>query len=382
VRQVWRLALNDLRLTVKDRPAAFWLLLFPVFLMWVFGRMGGGPPGTPRVAMAVIDEDGGWLARAFVGELRGERLELRETTRREYEASDERVRCLVIPPGFTAGVLAGAQQRLRLEREGGSSEAFGLAGQAAAVRASARTLGRLVQMRHAGEGAEAALAEFEALAEAPRAVSLRVSAAGSGRPVPRGYAQSVPGMLTMIVLMMTLIYGAVFLTIEKRDGMLRRQASLPLGRGRIFVGKLAGRLLIAALQILLLLGAGRWLFGVSWGGSPAGLALVLGAYAVAVAALATLLGAVLRSPQQASVVGWLASMLLAGLGGCWWPSEVEPAWLRTAAHVLPTAWAMDGLHALVSFGRGVEAALVPAAALLGFGAAFALLGARLLRFEG
>jgi len=42
---------------------------------------------------------------------------------------------------------------------------------------------------------------------------------------------------------------------------------------------------------------------------------------------------------------------------------------------------MDGLHALISFGQGLEAVLVPSAALLGFGLLFTLLGARFLRFE-
>jgi ABC-2 type transport system permease protein len=74
-------------------------------------------------------------------------------------------------------------------------------------------------------------------------------------------------------------------------------------------------------------------------------------------------------------------MLLAGLGGCWWPSEVMPRWLWRAAHVLPTPWAMDGFHALLSFGHGLDAVLVPAAALLGFAAVFAILGARFLRLE-
>src|SRR5262249_5349181 len=105
----------------------------------------------------------------------------------------------------------------------------------------------------------------------------------------------------------------------------------------------------------------------------------LAAYAVAVAGLSTLLGALLSTPEQASAVGWILSMVLAALGGCWWPSEVMPPWLWRAAHVLPTAWAMDALHSPVSFGRGLDAVLLPAAVLCGFGALFALVGARFLR---
>jgi ABC-type multidrug transport system permease subunit len=67
------------------------------------------------------------------------------------------------------------------------------------------------------------------------------------------------------------------------------------------------------------------------------------------------------------------------MGGCWWPSEVMPEWLQRSAHVFPTAWAMDGFHALISFGRGFPAVALPCAVLLGFGAAFSWIGARRLR---
>jgi linearmycin/streptolysin S transport system permease protein len=161
--------------------------------------------------------------------------------------------------------------------------------------------------------------------------------------------------------------------------MLRRQVSLPLSRPALVLGKLAGRLLLAVIQVVVLLAAGRFLFGLDFGRSPAGLALVLAAYAFCVAGLATFCGAVFRTPEQASAVGWIASMVMAALGGCWWPSELMPRWLWRAAHVFPTAWAMDAFHALISFGRGVEAVVLPAAVLLGFGVLFGGLGARFLK---
>src|SRR5262249_17809090 len=154
-----------------------------------------------------------------------------------------------------------------------------------------------------------------------------------------------------------LIYGAVFLTLEKRQGVIRRQAALPLPKGAVYLGKLLGRLLLAAFQAALLLLAGRFLFGVPLGSSPGGLLLLVGAYLLAVAALSTFLGAVLGTPEQASAVGWILSMILAALGGCWWPSEVMPRWLWRASHLLPTPWAMDGFHALLSFGHGAQAVL-------------------------
>ena len=74
-------------------------------------------------------------------------------------------------------------------------------------------------------------------------------------------------------------------------------------------------------------------------------------------------------------------MVLAGLGGCWWPSEVMPPWLWNVAHALPTAWAMDAFHALISFGSGLDAVVLPSTVLVGFGLLFSVLGGRFLRFE-
>ena len=362
MRQILLLGLNDLRLTLSDRPALIWLLVLPITMMWFFSFAGTDRSATPRIGLDVVDRDGGRLAQTFLGQLEDEPVSVNRVA---GDADESGPRTLIIPEGFTSGVLAGEPQTLRLEHRTGANPGLSGVAQWHVDRAIARTLARVAGM--------------DAAVKPP--ARLVVSAAGAGRPVPSGSAQSVPGMLTFMVLMMTLIYGAVFLTIEKRTGMLRRQAVLPIGRLRIFLGKLLGRLLIATLQIAALVLAGRFLFGVSWGRSPLGLALMLASYAVAVAALSTLLGALLRTSEQASAVGWITGMVLAALGGCWWPVEIMPGWVRSFALLLPTSWAMDGFHALISFGRGVDGVWRPALMLLLFGALFAVLGARWLRFE-
>jgi ABC-type multidrug transport system permease subunit len=391
MRQVLRLALNDLRLTVKDRMAFFWMLLLPIGFMWFFGFMvRGGGGEAPQIALGLVDRDEGWLARALVEELDDEAVDLTllEPDWKPFVPDTEQpARWIVLPQGLTEGALAGEQQTVRLVRHPDASEEYSTAAEAHLIRAIARVLGRLVELGTAEGGLEglAGAAEapegFAALGERPALVALEVSTAGRGRPVPAGYAQSVPGILTMTVLMMTLIHGGTFLTVEKMEGMIRRQATAPLSRAQIFAGKLTGRLLMALAQTAVLIAAGRFLFGVDWGHSPGGLLLVLVCYAAAVAGLATLLGALLRTPEQAGSLGWILAMALAALGGCWWPSEVVPSWIRSASHLLPTAWAMDAFHALISYGRGIEGVLMPSAVLLGFALLFSAVGARYLRYD-
>ena len=377
MRNVLRLGWHDVVRTARDRTSFIWMLALPIALMWFFGQVSsGGSPAVPKIPLTVDDRDGGWLAEAFVEELNDESVVLVAYEPPAGPETPSPARVLVIPEGFTEGALAGEQQTLRLDKHPDASREFSMAAEVLITRTIVRMLGRLIE---AGtDPAEGLPDRLSALAGRERLIDLVVETAGEGRPVPSGVSQSVPGMLTMMVLMMTLIYGGVFLTLEKRDGTLRRQLAAPNSRAGIYLGKFLGRLMMCSLQTAVLLAAGMILFGLSYG-SPLGLVVLLTSYAMAVAGLATLLGAVLRTPEQASAIGWLLSMVLAAMGGCWWPSEVMPRGLWKAMHILPTAWAMDGFHALISFGTGLEGVMVPSLALIGFAVVFTGLGARFLR---
>ena len=374
---LFRLAANDVRLTVRDKAAAFWLLLLPVFLTWIFARITGGG-GPSHVALTVIDRDAGWLAQALTLELASPNVVL--TVLRGADAdgpqAKQAARWIEIPAGFTEQAIAGHQQKLAIKTSDDASADGTRAAEVAAMRAIVRTLARAAELEETK--AAPGLPAYEALRTRPSLVTLATSTAGHGTAV-RGAEQSVPGNLTFTVMMMTLIYGAVFLTIEKREGMLKRQLTLPITRTTMFAGKVIGRLLVALVQIAVLITAGKLLFHLDYGSSPLGLAALLLAYAFAVASIATFLGAILASPEQASTIGWLVSAVMAALGGCWWPAEIMPDWLRTIAHAFPTAWAMDGFHALISFGRGFGAVVAPVTALAAFGIAFCWLAARKLR---
>ena len=53
-----------------------------------------------------------------------------------------------------------------------------------------------------------------------------------------GAGQSIPGMLTMFMIMTVLIGGTQSLTAEKLHGTLSRLATTPMSRGEIIMGKL------------------------------------------------------------------------------------------------------------------------------------------------
>ena len=99
------------------------------------------------------------------------------------------------------------------------------------------------------------------------------------------------------------------------------------------------------------------------------------------AALGTALGAFVKTEGQATGLSIMLSMVMALLGGCWYPLEMFPSAIQGAVKVLPTTWAMQGLLDLVLRGQGLAAILPEAGVLLGFAVLFFSIGILRFRFE-
>jgi ABC-2 type transport system permease protein len=100
-----------------------------------------------------------------------------------------------------------------------------------------------------------------------------------------------------------------------------------------------------------------FVFGVDWGSALPMVSVVLLAWACFNASLGLLLANLVANENQMSALAVISSLVLAALGGCWWPIEITPGWMQDLAGFLPTGWAMSSMHQLVHFGNGAEAVL-------------------------
>jgi len=69
-------------------------------------------------------------------------------------------------------------------------------------------------------------------------------------------------------------------------------------------------------------------------------------------AFSVMLATLAKTVRSASSLAVLTSLLLAPLGGCWWPLFLYPQWLQTFAKISPHAWATEGFNKLMLFGAG------------------------------
>src|SRR5450759_3526263 len=113
--------------------------------------------------------------------------------------------------------------------------------------------------------------------------------------------------------------------------------------------------------------------------AAAALALILFASVLAPAALVTALGTCVKTESQASGLSIMLGMVMALLGGCWYPIELFPQAVRTGVQILPTTWAMRGMLDIVLRGQGLQGVLPEAGVL--FGMAIVLFGIGIWRFR-
>ncbi|MDX2437701.1 MAG: ABC transporter permease [Acidobacteriota bacterium] len=388
MRKIVAIALHDLRRTLADRGAVMWMFLLPLVFATFFGLVTGGGSSNPSDAQAsltVVDNDGGVVARDLLEDLAGQGVAITELSPGEREASEDLVRTLVIPAGFSEGVLAGEQQTLRLEKEPGTSEEAALVVQARIFTAITRLIGRTVEAAQGVESTDPVSSQaFTDVVVSDDLVSVESSFAGKATAHPDGFAQSIPGMAVMFVMLVALTYGAATISAERANGQLRRLITAPVTKTQIVAGKIGGRWIVAAAQITVFVLVGviaNKLFGVQVGDRPFQMWLLLLLYGLVVAPLGIAVGGWFKDPDRAANIGVMATMAMAAFGGCWWPIEIVSKPLKIVSLTIPSGWAMRGLHGMISFGRDLTDLGPELLALAAFGAVFSLLATRSIRVD-
>jgi ABC-2 type transport system permease protein len=198
--------------------------------------------------------------------------------------------------------------------------------------------------------------------------------------IATGYGQYSLGMTIWFVLMLVL-GNAESLLEERENGTLPRLLTTPTPRAQVLGGKVGGVYTIGIVQAAILITFSALVFSVDWGTDPLATSLLIGTFTLAATGLAIMVAATARTREQAGGLGPVIAMSLAMLGGCVWPIEVVPPFMKIIALFTPTGWAMAGLTDVVVRNQGLQAAIIPSLVLLGFSAVFFLIGLTRFRWE-
>ncbi len=363
---------NELRLFFKSRTAYVWLFLVPTAMVYFLGAVARGPgdPYNHRAAVAIDNLDTNFLSRAFLGTLTNQGIKIVALTNAP--------RGIRIPRDFSRRLLAGQPAEVSLFGKSDGDDADAMLVNLRLTRALIQINSALFEAA-AGTGLTNLTRDrLGKITDEPDTTKLHAYFAGR-KPMPTGFNFSLPGNLVMYLFLNLLIFGGASTAVGRRNGTFRRLATTPATRLEIVLGKIYGNTLLGVAQIVFFMVVGKFLFHVNLGSNLPGVLLILVALAWAAAALGVLAGSCIASDDRVVPVCVMVGLVAGGLGGCWWPLETAPPLFKHLALCVPSGWALSGLHQMISFGSGIQAAILPAAVLLGFGALANLFAIRFFR---
>ena len=308
-----QLTLARVREFLREPDAVFWTFAFPLLLAAGLGiAFRNRPPEVPRVA--VVQASG---ADVIVERLTSAGLDVRvlSVSAATYALNTGRVALVVRP-------LADGAVEYRYDD----------------ARPDARTARFLVD-----DAVQRGAGRTDPVSTAERLVS---------EPGSRYIDFLVPGLLGMTI-MGSGVWGVGFVIVEsRRRRFLKRLAVTPMSRAEYLASFLLMRLVLLALEVVVLAGFGTWIFGVPLRGSIGQLALITLVAAFSFSALGLLIASRVRTTEGVQGLMNVVMMPMWVFSGVFFSSTNFPEVMQPFVQSLPLTALNDALRANMLEGAG------------------------------
>lgn len=207
---------------------------------------------------------------------------------------------------------------------------------------------------------------------------LRVTLRVLYNPQQKSSFYFVPGLMAIILIMISALLTSLAITREKESGTLEQLLVSPLRPVEILLGKIIPYIILAAVDGIVVLVVGWLFFGVVVNGSIALLTLSSVVYIVTSLALGLIFSTAAKTQQQAMLMVLPATLLPSiVLSGFIFPIRSMPLPLQGIAHVVPATYYLQIIRAIILKGVGLEAFWLPLTILIGAGLFFLILSVKL-----
>ncbi len=373
-------------------------LILPIIFTFILGGGTNMQNQDPRVFFYVVDQANSPLSASLLAE-----LEKSSAVRPGLVSIEEAMEAfednqisavLIIPSDFTLENLQKGSSRVELRQQPNNTRVFAiqqgvstaLTRVSSAVDIAAASVNLAEELRPFPSEADRQAYFTAALDNAyaqMEAAPQRITEVSANTADPIEYdpnANSAAGQMITWVFIPLIGLSAMF-AMERQLGTLRRVLVTPTSKATFLAGTVLGQVLTAVLQMGILIGFGVLVLKLKWGNAPAAAVLIVVASALAAGALGTMLGTFVKTEAQGNGLSIMVGMVMAMLGGCWYPIELFPQVMRTAAQALPTYWSMQGMLDILVRGQGINSVLPEAGILLGFALVFFVIGIMRFRYE-
>lgn len=365
------IAAKDLSQRIRDKSAILLGFIAPLGLALIFAAI---IPDTSSFSfnahVTVIDNDGGEISATFVNDVlpavEAEGLLEVEDYAGVAEATADveegiLTAAYVFPEGFSASLQSGGAATVEIIGNVDESISTQIAKAVLdSYLAEVDAVGVAVGTAMLSGGADVALITERTL-ESGAAVVLRDTEADNRELDATTFFS---GGMAVFFLFFTVQFGVASLLEERHYGTLPRLLGAPISRWSVIGGKAVTSFVLGLTSMVVLAIATTFMIGAEWG-NPAGVLILMVCGVMAALGIMAMVAVVAKTPEQAANYQAIVAVALGMLGGTFFPLSQGPRILAFFSKLTPHAWFLEGLGDL-SGGRGLEAVVAPALAMLAF----------------
>ena len=358
--RTWMIIWKEFVQISRDARTLAIVVLLPVMLLVIYGYAIN--LDVNHLRLAVYDQDNSYQSRDLIGAFsHGEYFDIVASVRSNRavtEALDDGLAkaALVIPPTYARDLASNRVAEVQLLVDGSdsttSSTAIGYAN-AIVQQQSAKITVAALQRRGITP---------------PAAAPIDARFRYWYNPELRSTNFIVPGLVAVILMMLSALLTSMTVVRERERGTIEQLVVSPVMPSELMIGKLLPYVIIAFFDVILVIAAGRLLFGVPLKGSPA-LVLALSAVFLTAALGIGLLISVASHNQQTAMTAALLTTLLPSilLSGFIFPIRAMPVALQWLTSLVPARHFLVILRAIFLKGSGLSTVCGPATVLLVYG---------------
>jgi len=183
----------------------------------------------------------------------------------------------------------------------------------------------------------------------------------------------VPGVIALILLIMTSIMTAMSVVREKELGTMEQLIVTPLSSAALIIGKLVPFICIGMLDVAIVLLAGVFWFGIPIRGSVPLLFALSGLFLFSTLGFGLLVSTFCRTQQQAMITAFLAIMPMILLSGFIFPIANMPVVIQYFTYLMPLRYFLIIIRGIILKGIGANVLAAEIYPLVVFGGAMVLI---------
>jgi len=177
----------------------------------------------------------------------------------------------------------------------------------------------------------------------------------------------IPGIVVMLITVISMMLSAVNLVREKEIGTLEQLMVTPLKRYQLLVGKLLPFLILTFIEMGVVMTLANFIFSIKVSGSYLLLAGMASLFLFATLGLGIFISTISATQQQAMFVSWFFMVFMILMSGFFIPIENMPAILQKITYINPMRYFMFIMRDIVQKGSSLQYLLVDVIPMTAYG---------------